>query len=335
MIFKNIDFHNVDELVKTENGYLMQRVNSDVLKHLFPAVQERIAYFGTGVELRFVIGSGEVEIDLFIDDNFSDGIVTARPTTVRVFYGDWQSGYKTPDFHLHPGLNTLKLSIPDESELLTKLDGAFDSRVVRIILPQNIIEFVDARGDIRLPDKSMYPEKTLLFYGSSITNGADATSVPSTFAFRTAKKLGVDYFNLGFSGNAGIEKEMAEYISARKDWDYACIELGANVYEYSDEKFDEYVKNFTNIMANDGRKVFCTDLFACYSDIFGWAEKSDKMRAAVKRHALRNNLFYIPGLSLLPPKPEYLTTDGVHPSVEGVAVLTENYISNLKKMLNI
>lgn len=187
MIFKNIDFHNVDELVKTENGYLMQRVNSDVLKHLFPAVQERIAYFGTGVELRFVIGSGEVEIDLFIDDNFSDGIVTARPTTVRVFYGDWQSGYKTPDFHLHPGLNTLKLSIPDESELLTKLDGAFDSRVVRIILPQNINEFVDARGDIRLPDKSMYPEKTLLFYGSSITNGADATSVPSTFAFRTAK----------------------------------------------------------------------------------------------------------------------------------------------------
>lgn len=335
MIYKNIDFHNVDELVKTENGYLMQRVNSDVLQHLFPAVQERIAYFGTGVELRFVIGSGEVEIDLFVDDRHSEGIVSTRPITVRVFYGDWQSGYKTPDFHLHSGLNTLKLSTPEESQRLTKLNGSFDSRVVRIILPQNIIEFVGAKGDIRLPDKSMYPEKTILFYGSSITNGADATSVPSTFAFRTAKRLGVDYFNLGFSGNAGIEKEMAQYICDRKDWDYACIEIGANVYEYSDEKFDEFVKNFTDIMANDDRKVFCTDLFACYSDIFGCAEKTERMRATVRKYALRNNLFYVPGISLLPPNPEYLTTDGVHPSVEGSAVLTENYISNLNKMLNL
>ncbi len=335
MIYNNIDLHNVDEVIKTEHVFLMQRVNSDVLQHLFPMVQEKIAYYATGVELRFVINSGEAEIDLYIDEDRFDGIVTTSPVTAHIFYGDLQSGYQTPDYHLHPGLNTLKLSIPEELGLLQKLDHSFDPRVVRIILPQTIIEFVGARGDIRLPDKSMYPEKTVLFYGSSITNGADSTSPVSTFAFRTAKRLGFDYFNLGFSGNAGVEKEMARYISDRNDWDYACIELGANVYGYSDEKFDEYVKNFTDIMASDGRPVFCTDLFACYGDIFGWAEKTEKMRATVKKHAERNGLYFVSGLSLLPSDPENLTTDGVHPSVEGAAVLTENYVKHLKTMLNL
>ena len=335
MIFNNIDFHNVDELVKTEHGYLMQRVNSNVLQHLSPAVQQRIAYYGTGVELRFCIGSGEAEIKLYIDEKLAEGIVTTCPITAYVFYGDWQSGYKTPTFHLKPGLNILKLSAPEEADTISKFDSAFNSSVVRIILPQNIIEFVGAHGDIKLPDKSLYPKKTVLFYGSSITNGADSSSPVSTFAFRTAKKLEVDYFNLGFSGNAGVEKEMAEYISNRKDWDYACIELGANVYQYSDEKFDEYVKNFTDIMVQDKRPVFCTDIFGCYSDIFGYAEKSNIMRATVKRHAERNNLFYVPGLSLLPPNPSYLTTDGVHPSVEGSQILTENYTTYLKDLFKL
>lgn len=329
MIFQNIDFHNVDELLKGENGYKMQRVNSKVLPFLSETVQKEIACFGTGVELRFVIESGEAEIKLFIDEN--DYGLTSAPknTIVNVFYGDYQSGYKTPDFYLFPGMNKIKLFIPEEIETLEKhhfkKGCGFSPRVIRLILQPNVVRFVSASGNIRPPKREEYPEKTVLFYGSSITNGADSIVTPNSFAFRTGANFNMDYFNLGFSGNAQIEKEMAEYIVSRKDWDYICIELGANVYFYSEDEFISHVKTFMEILKQDGRPVFCTDLFACYSDIFESAEKTEFMRKVVKEYADKNNFYHVNGLKLLPKCAEYLTTDGVHPSVVGSFVLAENY----------
>lgn len=339
MIYNNIDFHNVAELIPTGHSYLMQRVSSDVMPYLSETARTRIAFYGTGVELRFVINSGTAELKFYIDEERFEGLFSNRRPTVNVFYGEFQAGYKTADIVLVPGMNTVTLSIPEELDELKRLyemsgKKGFDPSVVRLIMPQSLVEFVSVSGDISAPDKSLYPDKTILFYGSSITNGADALSVPATFAFRTAKQLGCDYLNLGFSGNAKIEPQMAQFIAARNDYDYICVEFGANVYEYSKDKFYDHVRDFLDIIEKAGKPIFCTDVFACVSDFFGYSDKSDEMRASVKELCSgRPLIHHKPGLEMLPMVHGYLDSDGVHPSVEGSEVLTHNYVAALREII--
>ena len=339
MIYNNIDFHNVAELIPTGHSYLMQRVSSDVMPYLSEKTQRQIAFFGTGVELRFVINSGTAELKFYIDEERFEGLFSNHRPTVNVFYGEFQAGYKTPDIVLVPGMNTVTLSIPEELDELKRLyemsgKKGFDPSVVRLIMPQSLVEFVSVSGDISAPDKSLYPDKTILFYGSSITNGADALSVPATFAFRTAKQLGCDYLNLGFSGNAKIEPQMAQFIAARNDYDYISVEFGANVYEYSKDKFYDHVRDFLDIIEKAGKPIFCTDVFACVSDFFGYSDKSDEMRASVKELCSgRPLIHHKPGLEMLPMVHGYLDSDGVHPSVEGSEVLTHNYVAALQEII--
>ena len=58
--------------------------------------------------------------------------------------------------------------------------------------------------------------KPVVFYGSSITHGASASRPGNTYPAMISQKLGLDHINLGFSGNAKGEKEIAEYISRLK-----------------------------------------------------------------------------------------------------------------------
>lgn len=56
--------------------------------------------------------------------------------------------------------------------------------------------------------------KKVVFYGSSITQGACVSRPGLTYVNHLARRLGCDVFNLGFSGSALGEPAMAEYIAA-------------------------------------------------------------------------------------------------------------------------
>ncbi len=64
-----------------------------------------------------------------------------------------------------------------------------------------------------LPPKKYSYTKPVVFYGSSITQGGCASRPGIDYVNRISRMLDVDIVNLGFSGNAKGEKEMAEYIS--------------------------------------------------------------------------------------------------------------------------
>ena len=67
-------------------------------------------------------------------------------------------------------------------------------------------------------------EKPIVFYGSSITQGGCATRPGMSYQNILSRKLNIDYINLGFSGSAKAEDEIAEYI---KDLDMSIF-----VYDY-------------------------------------------------------------------------------------------------------
>ena len=58
--------------------------------------------------------------------------------------------------------------------------------------------------------------RPILFYGSSITQGGNASKAGDDYISRVTRALDCDYINLGFSGSAKAEPAMREYIAGQK-----------------------------------------------------------------------------------------------------------------------
>ena len=67
-------------------------------------------------------------------------------------------------------------------------------------------------------------KKPIVFYGSSITQGAAASRPGNSYEAIISRRLDTDYINLGFSGNARAEDAIAEYISN--------LDMSIFVYDY-------------------------------------------------------------------------------------------------------
>lgn len=89
------------------------------------------------------------------------------------------------------------------------------------------------------PAKPYPNEKPIVFYGSSITHGSAASRAGNCYTNMVCRALGRDIWNLGFSGNAKGEPEMADYIAGLEmecfvlDYDHNAptVEHLANTHE--------------------------------------------------------------------------------------------------------
>ncbi len=61
--------------------------------------------------------------------------------------------------------------------------------------------------------KAYKKELPILYYGSSITHGLCATRADNSYPAILSKWNDIDFINMGFSGNAHAEREMAEFLS--------------------------------------------------------------------------------------------------------------------------
>lgn len=85
--------------------------------------------------------------------------------------------------------------------------------------------YIGIEKDSNLGEFSGYKYKTsVVFYGSSITMGCGASAPINTYPALISRTLNTDFINLGFSGNALGEPEVAEYIAG--------LEMSAFVYDY-------------------------------------------------------------------------------------------------------
>ncbi len=79
-------------------------------------------------------------------------------------------------------------------------------------------------GSVLLEGDKYINEKPIVFYGSSITQGGCASRPGNSYQGILSRKFDFDYINLGFSGNAKGEIEMAKYI--------ASLDMSIFVYDY-------------------------------------------------------------------------------------------------------
>ena len=323
MIFQNIEFHNVEEIVPYEDGWKLYRAPESVRQAGGDRLENSAGY-STGIELRFCILGEYSEIRLRT-------VPIAEGKMAFVYYGSIQGGWQQSSYVITERETVLRIPRPGNmAHLHTITENAglpFSPEVVRLVLPYGNTIFLGASGDICPPDAAQLPKKTLLSYGSSITHGSLALVAPYAYPFRLAQKLKMDTLNKGFAGTCLCEREMAEWFVRRKDWHAATIELGINMMGMEAAEFERRIDEFTAIMAADGRPVFATSIFATASD----GPKHDLFRQIVRKYA-EPRLHFVDGLDLL-ERPEFISQDGVHPSLEGIAQIADRWAEIIRREL--
>ena len=334
MIFQSIDLHNVSELTDSgDGGYIL---------HRFPvSVEEELAEGGrtankvsTGVEFRFRMVSDKVTLKLKY---------CGSATSVAIYrggvIGSWDEitvpilGGEVRDIVITKK-NTEAMKTINEA-----MHSGFSDELVRVVCNSASLVYYGVEGEILPPEKDDVPEKTYLAYGSSITHGSNAFSIPMSFAFRVAERLRADCLNLGLAGNARMEKGVIDHIAelgASGGWDFATVCMGINVLSMEQSEFRRRVRYAveTITVRNPEKHVFFISPIYCHADMKGESTAA-RFREIVGEEAMRVKtpyVHYINGLELL-SDPSGLSGDYVHPSPIGIDRITKALTEKLSSFI--
>ena len=183
-----------------------------------------------------------------------------------------------------------------------------------------------------LPDYA----RSIVFYGTSITQGADADRPAHTYPALLAKRLGVDFFNFGFSGNGRGDTEVARALS-RLDADVYVLKYGRQADDSRGVK--------GNLIA------FCKKLklenpdtnIVIVSPIYDAAENWGGLDLRNRREAFRagyleltrryTGISFVDGLTLLGPEDGDALSDGTHPNAQGHFLIADRLYPTLRKVI--
>ncbi len=129
--------------------------------------------------------------DLFIDD---------PNTGESVFYGVFDPPYALEDGY------TATVKFPDRKKRYITINFPLYSELTELQ--------IGLAKDAEVGEGALYRnKKPVVFYGSSITQGACATRPGNSYESVISRRLNIDYINLGFSGNCKAEDAIVDYMS--------------------------------------------------------------------------------------------------------------------------
>lgn len=182
-------------------------------------------------------------------------------------------------------------------------------------------------------------EKPVVFYGSSVTQGGCACRPGTTDSAFLSRWLDIDIVNLGFSGSAKGEPEMAEYI--------ANLPMETFVMDYDQNSDYENLERTHWDMYETIRKAQPKlPIIMASKKTTNW-RPSEKEETFLRRDAIRRNyekakaqgdenVYFLDGLTAFA---EYggdeCTVDGAHPTDLGFYAIAKAFEPILKHCLNI
>ena len=186
-----------------------------------------------------------------------------------------------------------------------------------------------------LPGRVPHIDKPIVFYGSSVTQGACASKAGSCYSTLLARRLDAAQINLGFSGSAKGETVLAEYI--------ASLKMSAFVYDYdynapSAEHLKATHERFFRIIREAQPELPVL--------IISRAAGKDPADTAVRREIIRDTYLnavragdchvrFADGGTLFGTADRDLcTVDGVHPTDIGFLRMADALEPVLREMLN-
>jgi lysophospholipase L1-like esterase len=199
-------------------------------------------------------------------------------------------------------------------------------------------------GELRPPSPEEVPSRTLLAYGTSITQGANAGRPYLDWPSQAAWRLGWNLINLGMSGSCHAEAAFGDHIAAREDWDVAVLSLSVNMIGagFTVAEFRSRVEYIIRTVSSrhPNKPVVCISIFPYFGD---W-DLSLQPNAAAPPDAFRDaladvasavgtpNVHFIDGRTLL-SGPAGLTADLIHPSDLGMIEIGEGVARRIRELL--
>lgn len=340
MIYEDVELHNIAEVhrVPGQAGVRPQRVPEVVRSSLNERAQAMMLSPACA-EIRFVSESDATRVTLSCPDGVAD---------VLVFYGGFQSAERHA---LGARPQEIEVRTPERLRQLDPNlvpDMPFAPQVCRLMLSGDPVHLHGIEGSgFRPPHPSELPRLRYLAYGTSITHGYQATGPHLSYVGQTARRLGVDLINLGVGGAAFCEPELADYIAARQDWDFATLALSCNMMSdrFPPDRFYDRVSYMANTVAgaDPSRPVACITLYPRFQDLLArcfLVTEEGKRKPGIYRQKLREAVVHCPHLNMhllegpsILGEPTGLTPDLVHPADNGMIVMGENLARCMRPLI--
>ena len=177
----------------------------------------------SGLSIRFLSNSSVITAKWEVLNNFSmDHMPDTGIKGVDLYFkknDEWQ--------YINTGV---PVGFSNEYKLVENMDN--ELREYKLFLPlydgiNNIEIGVDSLSYVKRPDRN--DKKPIIFYGTSITQGACASRPGMAHTNIISRKLNRDVINFGFSGNGRMEQSIAKLISNSNPIFYI-IECMPNMY---------------------------------------------------------------------------------------------------------
>ncbi len=174
----------------------------------------------------------------------------------------------------------------------------------------------------------------VVYYGSSITQGASASHPGNCYPAIVAQKINVDFINLGFSGSARGEVEMAEYISN--------LPMSVFVFDYdhNDVFFPELLRErhyrFYEIVRKKNKDIpiiFMSAPFTPRAEATLAKTRKIVIESYEKAKANGDDVYFIDGKTIYGEEHyDCGTVDGAHPTDYGFVKMAEAVLKVMKEI---
>ncbi len=305
------------------------------IKRALPEVYD-LGHSSTGMctffntDSKFVCIRCKLNSEQFGEDNFN---VTAFSGFDLYIFDEserrWRWASASPHFAIK--------SREPEYELINELTG--DKHCCRLYAPLrnhllSVAVGVESGASFeKVPPRS---DKPLVYYGTSIVHGAYATRSGLGVAQLLGRKLDLPLINLGFSGSARMEREMAELLSELDPAMY----LVDTFHNMTPELIQQNAGRFLDILcsARPDTPVF----FASAPHTFkSWLRPAEKAEQQAKTLLFRQtaeammkkyrNFHFIPGEDFYGS--DDVSMDGIHPNDSAFAHMSDILTREIEKYL--
>lgn len=172
----------------------------------------------------------------------------------------------------------------------------------------------------------------MVFYGSSITQGGNTSNPGLNYPAILSRRLAVDFVNLGFSGNAFGDIEIAKYI--------ASLEASAIVLDYwANTNPDGYRRTLPPFVSEIRRRQpltpifivtpFFTTVHGAYPEMGRIAKEFVAKRVDEGDHHIAT----VDGTRLLSAQQAYGLSDGLHPNSLGFSLIADGLEGYLRPVV--
>lgn len=178
--------------------------------------------------------------------------------------------------------------------------------------------------------------KPMLYYGSSITQGGCASKANNCYQALVSEWTNLDYYILGFSGNAKGEEKMADFLAKFDCSVFVCdYDYNAPTVEHLQNTHLLIYKKFRSLAKNKNTPI----VFISKPD--GFRNNLDKKRYEIIKSTYDyaraqgdQNVYIIDGATIYPKKiREHCSVDGCHPTDLGFYFFAKKVYKVIKSIL--